>query len=430
MEKLSKELKKNIEKLGYTDFTEIQAKVVPEVLLGNDVLGQSYTGSGKTASFLIPLIEIIDPEDPKQKIIIAPTRELALQISQELAGLTKGMGVKSVIVVGGEPQQPQKRALKSGVQFIIGTPGRIMDLINQRAIKVTGIDTVVLDEVDELLNMGFLEDLELILSKLPRDRQNLFFSATINPKIKKLCEKHSKELIVINTNSKSQVKNKNVEQKYVVAKQGEKNDLLAKLLMLNTAEKSIVFVRTKRSADEVKSYLQREGFSVDTIHGDLTQQTRTKIYHNFKTGSLKILVATDVAARGIHIDNLEFVYNYDIPENKEYYTHRIGRTGRAGNKGTAISFVTPKEKRFFASKFLEKSEKAIEITGPSKKEIADSMLDNLVSQMDAVRSDSSSKIDDKLIAQLYAKYFNEQEIIDVLVNYILKKEKIQTGGGR
>ena len=335
---------KSIEKMGFEEASPIQAQTIPLALEGKDIIGQAQTGTGKTAAFGIPLMENIDIDNENvQGIVIAPTRELAIQVSEELFKLGYGKRARVLAVYGGQDIDRQIRALKKKPHIIVGTPGRLLDHIKRKNIKLGGVHTVVLDEADEMLNMGFIEDIELILSTVPDERQTLLFSATMPDPIRKIAERFMQEPVLVRVKAKEMTCIA-IEQFYLELKESEKFDTLARLFDIQTPDLAIVFGSTKRRVDELASALNIRGYMAEGIHGDLSQAKRLSVLKKFKEGSIDVLVATDVAARGLDISGVTHVYNFDIPQDPESYVHRIGRTGRAGKHGIAITFVTPRER--------------------------------------------------------------------------------------
>ncbi|MGE8081939.1 DEAD/DEAH box helicase [Peribacillus loiseleuriae] len=335
---------KSIERMGFEEASPIQAQTIPLALEGKDIIGQAQTGTGKTAAFGIPLIENIDLQDDNvQGIVIAPTRELAIQVSEELFKLGYGKRTRVMAVYGGQDIDRQIRALKKKPHIIVGTPGRLLDHIKRKNIKLGNVHTVVLDEADEMLNMGFIEDIESILSNVPGERQTLLFSATMPDPIRKIAERFMKDPTLVRVKAKEMTVSL-IDQYYIELRENEKFDTLARLLDIQTPELAIVFGRTKRRVDELSSALNVRGYSAEGIHGDLSQAKRLSVLKKFKEGNIDVLVATDVAARGLDISGVTHVYNFDIPQDPESYVHRIGRTGRAGKHGEAITFVTPRER--------------------------------------------------------------------------------------
>ncbi|MBT2646565.1 DEAD/DEAH box helicase [Bacillus sp. ISL-34] len=335
---------KSIEKMGFEEASPIQSQTIPLALEGKDIIGQAQTGTGKTAAFGIPLMENIDINNENvQGIVIAPTRELAIQVSEELFKLGYGKRARVLAVYGGQDIDRQIRALKKKPHIIVGTPGRLLDHIKRKNIKLGGVHTVVLDEADEMLNMGFIEDIESILSTVPDERQTLLFSATMPDPIRKIAERFMQEPVLVRVKAKEMTVDR-IEQYYLELKESEKFDTLARLFDIQTPDLAIVFGRTKRRVDELASALNIRGYMAEGIHGDLSQAKRLSVLKKFKDGNIDVLVATDVAARGLDISGVTHVYNFDIPQDPESYVHRIGRTGRAGKHGIAITFVTPRER--------------------------------------------------------------------------------------
>ena len=340
---LSPELLKSVERAGFEEATPIQSETIPLALEGKDVIGQAQTGTGKTAAFGLPMLEKIDANRQElQGLVIAPTRELAIQTQEELYRLGRDKRVRVQAVYGGADIGRQIRGLKDRPHIVVGTPGRMLDHINRHTLKLGTVETLVLDEADEMLNMGFLEDIESIISKVPDQRQTLLFSATMPPAIKNIGVKFMKDPTHVKIKTKEMTADL-IDQYYVRAKEYEKFDVMTRLLDVQSPELTIVFGRTKRRVDELARGLEARGYRAEGIHGDLSQQKRMSVLRSFKSGHLDILVATDVAARGLDISGVTHVYNYDIPQDPESYVHRIGRTGRAGKGGMSVTFVTPNE---------------------------------------------------------------------------------------
>ena len=341
---LNNKILRAVRDMGFEEPSPIQARAIPLEREGKDIIGQAQTGTGKTAAFGIPLLEKVDPKSRKlQAIVLCPTRELAIQVAEEIRRLAKYMhGVKVLPVYGGQEIVKQIRSLKDGVQIVIGTPGRVMDHMRRKTIKTAAIHTVVLDEADEMLNMGFLEDMETILSQLPQERQTLMFSATMPQEIMDIARRFQKDPEVVKVVKKELTVPK-VTQYYYDVKPKNKVEVLCRLLDLYSPKLSVVFCNTKKGVDELVLALQGRGYFAEGLHGDLKQEQRDRVMNGFRNGRTEILVATDVAARGIDVDDVEAVFNYDIPQDDEYYVHRIGRTGRAGREGKAFSLVVGKE---------------------------------------------------------------------------------------
>lgn len=330
--------------MGFEEASPIQAKAIPVQMEGLDIIGQAQTGTGKTAAFGIPLLQKIDSKNKKlQAIALCPTRELAIQVADEIRNLAKYMhGVKILPIYGGQDIARQIRGLKDGTQIIIGTPGRVMDHMRRKTVKFDQVHTVIMDEADEMLNMGFLEDMETILSQLPEERQTIMFSATMPDAIQKIAKTFQKDPQVVRVVKKELTVPK-VTQYYYEVKPKTKVEVMCRLLDMYAPKLSVAFCNTKRQVDELVTELQGRGYFAEGLHGDLKQIQRDRVMNSFRKGRTEILVATDVAARGIDVDDVEAVFNFDIPQDDEYYVHRIGRTGRAGREGIAFSFVVGKE---------------------------------------------------------------------------------------
>lgn len=332
-----------INKFGFEETTPIQAQTIPVAIAGRDLIGQAPTGTGKTIAFGIPIVENINSgHAPAQAIVITPTRELAIQVCEELNKVANFKEIHALPIYGGQDISRQIRALKKRPEIIVGTPGRLMDHMRRKTIRLDNIKMVVLDEADEMLNMGFVEDIETILKEIPSERQTLLFSATMPRRIQQLAEQFMKNPEVIRVAPK-EVTVANTDQYYIEILENKKFDVLCNLLDTNAPTSAIVFGRTKRRVDEVAEALNKRGYSAEPIHGDLNQAKRDSVMNQFRQNMIEILVATDVAARGLDIGSVTHVYNYDIPQDPESYVHRVGRTGRAGKQGAAITLVTPRE---------------------------------------------------------------------------------------
>ena len=335
---IDERLKANIIKKGYITPTPIQDKTIPHILKGQDVVGIANTGTGKTAAFLIPLIHKVLTNEKENILIVVPTRELALQIEEELRDFIPGMQLSSVSCVGGAPIGSQIRALRYRNEFVIGTPGRIKDLIERKCLNLSHFKTVVLDEADRMLDMGFVNDMRFMMNLMPKNRHTLFFSATTSPEVNGLIKEFLKDPISISV--KTQDTAKNVDQDVVKVSRGEnKLDVLHSMLIQKDFNKVLIFGRTKHGVEKLTSLLVGRGFRAESIHGNKNQSGRQRSLKLFKEGKVQILVATDVAARGLDISDVSHVINFDIPATYEDYVHRIGRTGRAGKKGKALTFI-------------------------------------------------------------------------------------------
>jgi ATP-dependent RNA helicase DeaD len=341
---LSAELLKAIDKLGFEQAAPVQAEAIPILMHGRDVVGQSQTGSGKTAAFAVPAIEKVDPDKrATQVLILCPTRELAVQVSEEVHKLALfKRGVHALPIYGGQSYERQLFGLKQGAHIVIGTPGRVMDHMRRATLRLDSIKMVILDEVDVMLNMGFRDDIELILQSTPKERQTVVFSATIPRPIQELIKKYTRDPQSVKIEQKAMTV-PTVEQVYYEVDRRYKIELLTRLIDIHDLKLGIIFCNTKRMVDDLVDHLNAQGYSADRLHGDMNQAQRDRVMNKFRKSGLEFLVATDVAARGIDVDDIEVVFNYDLPYDGEDYVHRIGRTGRAGRSGRAISFAAGRE---------------------------------------------------------------------------------------
>ena len=367
-----------IEDMGFEETSPIQTQAIPAVCEGIDVVGQAQTGTGKTAAYTIPMLMKINPQIKKpQAIVLCPTRELAVQVAEEIRKLAKYMSdIKVLPVYGGQEIVRQIKSLKTGVQIIVGTPGRVMDQRRRKTVKFDNINMVILDEADEMLDMGFREDMETILTDTPQDRQTVMFSATMPKAIMDIARNFQKDAKVIKVVRK-ELTVSNIEQFYYEVRPKNKTEVLCRLIDIYNPRLSVVFCNTKRQVDELISELKGRGYFADGIHGDMKQQQRDRVMDDFRSGKVDILIATDVAARGIDVDDVDMVFNYDIPQDEEYYVHRIGRTGRAGRSGMALSFISGKEvyklkdiERYCKTKILAKPV-------PSLDDVKNTKVDNM-----------------------------------------------------
>ncbi|MGF7045797.1 ATP-dependent RNA helicase DeaD [Paenibacillus sp. DS2015] len=336
-----------ITELGFEESTPIQDQAIPIAMAGRDLIGQAQTGTGKTAAFGIPLISKISKEEERiMALIMTPTRELAIQVAEEIGKIARFKGIRSLAIYGGQDISRQIRSLKNKPQIIIGTPGRLLDHINRKTIRLNDVQTVVLDEADEMLDMGFMDDIQSILKLVPAERQTMLFSATMPANIQKLAQQflnNPEHISVIPKHISAPL----IDQAYIEVPERQKFEALSRLIDMESPDLAIVFGRTKRRVDELSEALQKRGYSADGLHGDLSQNQRDAVMRKFRDGSIDVLVATDVAARGLDVSGVTHVINFDLPQDPESYVHRIGRTGRAGKEGTAWSFVTPREMDHF-----------------------------------------------------------------------------------
>jgi len=341
---LREELMQAINELGYSEPTPIQAAIIPIMLKGADVIGQAQTGTGKTAAFALPILHSFTPQRHVQALILAPTRELALQVADSMTEYGKHLDVRVLAVYGGQPYGPQISRLNRGVDVVVGTPGRLLDLIERNALNIKHIRTLVLDEADEMLNMGFMEDVEKILSETPAERQTALFSATLPPRIRSLANRFMRDPQPV-TIKRETLTLASTEQRYYLVHENEKTNALTRLFEVEPIKSALIFARTRAETATLANELVVRGIPAEAIHGDLDQNARERVLGRFRANQLKVLVATDVAARGLDIEDISHVFNYHLPDDAEVYVHRIGRTGRAGKTGIAITLVSPREKR-------------------------------------------------------------------------------------
>lgn len=341
---LRDEIMRAITELGYSTPTPIQAALIPIMLTGADVIGQAQTGTGKTAAFALPLLQNFQPQKQPQALILAPTRELALQVADSMSEYGKHLRVRVLAVYGGQPYGPQIGSLKRGVDVVVGTPGRLNDLLERKVLDLTGIKTVVLDEADEMLNMGFIEDVEKILGMTPAERQTALFSATMPPRIRALANRFMRDpqSVLIKRTALTALA---IEQRYYLVHESDKTSALTRLFEIEPIKSALIFARTRAETATLANELVVRGIPAEAIHGDLDQNARERVLGRFRSNQLKVLVATDVAARGLDIDDISHVFNFHLPDDAEVYIHRIGRTGRAGKTGVAITLLAPREKR-------------------------------------------------------------------------------------
>ena len=382
---LSEEIQKAVRYMGFEEASPIQAKAIPAMISGIDLIGQAQTGTGKTAAFGIPILEKVDPKLKKlQAIVLCPTRELAIQVADEIRNLSRYMhGIKVLPIYGGQDIVKQIRSLKSGTQIVIGTPGRVMDHMRRKTMKMDFVHTVVLDEADEMLNMGFREDIEFVLSGVPEERQTVLFSATMPKPIMEITKKFQDNAKVIKV-TKKELTVPNIEQYYYDVKPKKKEEVLSRLLDIYSPRLSVVFCNTKKQVDLLVNALLGRGYFAAGLHGDMKQEQRDRVMQGFRTGKTEILVATDVAARGIDVDEVEAVFNYDLPQDDEYYVHRIGRTGRAGREGRAFSFVSGKE--VYKLKEIQRycKTKIYAQKVPSLNDVANTKMENILDDVERV----------------------------------------------
>src|SRR5271170_778307 len=416
---LSPELLKAIEKLGFEQAAPIQAEAIPILMQGKDVVGQSQTGSGKTAAFAAPAIEKVDvARRDTQVLILCPTRELAIQVSEEVHKLALfKRGLHALPVYGGQSYDRQLVGLRQGAHIVIGTPGRVMDHMRRGTLKLAAIKMVILDEVDVMLNMGFRDDIELILQATPKERQTVFFSATIPRPIQQLIEKYSRDPQQVRIEQKA-LTVPTVEQVYYEVDRRYKIDLLTRLIDIHDLKLGIIFCNTKRMVDDLVDHLNAQGYSADRLHGDMTQMMRDRVMQKFRKSGLEFLVATDVAARGIDVDDVEVVFNYDLPYDGEDYVHRIGRTGRKGRSGRAISFASGRE--IFQIRNIERYTNMRIQRGqpPTANEVEEARTMVFLEKLRATLKGGDYKRHDSLIERLLEEGFASTDIASALIHQL------------
>jgi len=379
---LSESTVKSVEDIGYKVPTPIQLQAIPIVLDGIDIVGQAQTGTGKTAAFMLPILEKINPKNKNvQVLVLCPTRELAVQVHDETKKFAKNnRSINILSIYGGQSYDPQIRGLKTGVQIVVGTPGRVIDHMKRRTLKLDNLKFMVLDEADEMLNMGFKDDIESILEQTPQERQTLLFSATMPAEILKIARTHQRDPEVIKITPK-EISNRHIEQYYIEVKSRDRMQAMIRCIDAMGIASSIVFTNTKREVDDLVSKLQSEGYVAEGLHGDLKQVQRDRVMHAFRHKKVNILVATDIAARGIDVHNIDAVFNFDIPLNEENYVHRIGRTGRAGETGISITFVFGRD--MFKLRRIEAftKSKMQKMPVPKAEDIKNNRIDKFVSDL-------------------------------------------------
>ena len=341
---LRDEIMQAIAELGYSTPTPIQAALIPIMLTGADVIGQAQTGTGKTAAFALPILQHFQRQKNPQALVLAPTRELALQVANSLNEYGKHLHVRVLAVYGGQPYGPQIGSLKRGVDVVVGTPGRLNDLLERKVLVLSDVKTVVLDEADEMLNMGFVEEVEKILATTPTERQTALFSATMPARIRKLADRFMRDPQTVAV-KRSALTASAIEQRYYLVHESDKTNALTRLFEIEPIKSALIFARTRAETATLANELVVRGIPAEAIHGDLDQNARERVLGRFRANQLKVLVATDVAARGLDIDDISHVFNYHLPDDAEVYIHRIGRTGRAGKTGVAITLLSPRERR-------------------------------------------------------------------------------------
>lgn len=422
---LDERLLRATKEMGFEVASPIQEFAIPHALKGLDLVGQAQTGTGKTAAFGLPMLQQIDPDNRQiQGLVLCPTRELAIQVADEIRKLSKYLhGIKIIAIYGGQDINQQIKAMKGGVSIVIGTPGRVMDHMRRKTLRLQNLKMITLDEADEMLNMGFREDIETILQETPSERQTLLFSATMPKPIMEIAKTYQKDAKIIKV-VKKELTVDNIKQTYYRIRPQSRIDALCRLLDVHQPTLSVVFCNTKRGVDQLADDLQTRGYSAEALHGDLKQHQRDRVMNGFRRGTVTILVATDVAARGIDVDNVDAVFNYELPQDEEYYVHRIGRTGRAGRKGLAFSFVSGKD--FARLKTIERYCKTkIEQTPiPTGKEVTKIRFNKLFKDAQEIsEAEDLEKIASRLIKKCEKEEVSLVQITAALVRMQLGHEK-------
>lgn len=413
-----------VTEMGFSEMTPIQQQAIPLLMEGRDVIGQAQTGTGKTAAFGIPMLQRVEEENRNlQGLILCPTRELAIQAAEELRKFSKYMhGIKMVPIYGGQDITRQIKALKGGAQIIVGTPGRVMDHMRRHTIKLQDIKMVVLDEADEMLNMGFREDMETILSQIESEHQTALFSATMPQAILDITDQYQQDAELVRV-TKKELTIPLVKQYYFVVKSIYKEEVISRLLVTYGFKRSIIFCNTKKMVDDLAENLKARGYQAEGLHGDMTQKQRDFVMGRFKSGNLEILIATDVAARGIDVDDLEAVFNYDVPQDIEYYVHRIGRTGRAGREGMAFTFAYGRD--LYRIRDIERvcKTKMTEMKVPKASEIMAIKLDKVLeSAVKTAEKTDLEKLTDQIEEKLADYEADPMELLAALVKQQLGDE--------
>ncbi len=415
---LEEEYLQAVEKLGYNQPTPIQVETIPLMLSGRDVLAQSQTGTGKTAAFMLPILQRLGQGNGTPRaLVLAPTRELAKQVADATAGFARVSGSKVLAVYGGQSYEIQTRGLSRGVDILVGTPGRLLDFIRQGKLDLSQVEVLVLDEADEMLEMGFIDDVETILDELPESRQMSLFSATLPAQIQKLAAKYLNDPVKVSINPK-QVTVAETEQKFYRVREETKLPALCCLLETDEVSSALIFVRTKAKAQDLADELMRRGFSADSLHGDLNQSRRELVLNRFRKGIVTQLVATDVAARGLDINDVSHVFNYDMPQDAEDYVHRIGRTGRAGKKGVAITLLTPRERSRMNQIQAFTRQPVTETQLPGAAEVQQKRDERLIEQVSGQLLAGVNHTEKQLLDKLRMSGFNSDEVAVGLIRLL------------
>ena len=427
---LSREVLQAIEEMGFVNPSEVQEGTIPKILDGHDLLAQAQTGTGKTASFGIPMIEKIQDNNYEtlQALVLVPTRELARQVSEELKKLSKHKTfIRVLAIYGGADMGKQLRELKKGASIVVGTPGRIMDHMKRKTLDLSSLKFLVLDEADEMFDMGFRDDMKTIIEKTNDDRQTLFFSATFDNEIKefsKLYQNNPKKVII----EKKELTAEKIKQYYLELNRNMKTEILNRLILIHKPKKSIIFCNTKRMVENLEEEIAQKGYKVDSLHGDMRQSSRDNVMKKFRKGTIDVLIATDVAARGLDVSDIDIVFNYDLPQQAEYYVHRIGRTARAGKKGLSFSFVTSRDYPKFREIEKYANIKMERIDLPTKGDLERESMENLFDRVskNILKAEDNveySEVLNKLLAQGHSLYDISASLLK-MVNESSKNRKI------
>lgn len=426
---LSPEVLKAVEKMGFEEASPIQTAAIPVLMEGRDVVGQSQTGSGKTAAFAIPVIERVDAANRfPQALILCPTRELAVQVAEEVSKLASGKrGVVELPIYGGASYERQNRGLRDGAQIIIGTPGRIMDHLDRGTLKLDRVSTIVLDEADRMLDMGFRDDIQTILDQTPEERQTVFFSATMPRAIQELVKRYTNDPVSVAIETKS-MSGPAIDQVYYEVDRRSKLEALCRIIDLQDVKCAIIFCATKMMCDQLCEHLVARGYVADKLHGDITQTARERVMKRFRERRVEFLVATDVAARGLDVDDIEVVFNYDLPHDGEDYVHRIGRTGRAGRSGRAVTFVAGREIRKLENMIHYTKGRIRRERVPSLEELEEKRTNHTFEQLRETLESGEYTRRDEFVDRLLDQSHSPTDIASALMHLLMTEAKRAAGG--
>jgi len=421
--KLHPQLVQTVADLGYTSPTPIQSAIIPVMLTGQDVIGQAQTGTGKTAAFSLPILNNLAPDQTHvQCLVLTPTRELAMQVADAMDKYGRSLGIRVLAVYGGQPYSRQIGRLKKSVDIVVGTPGRLLDLIRKQALDLNSVSTVVLDEADEMLSMGFIEDIEAILDETPLARQTALFSATMPPEIRRLADRYM-HAPQSHTVARKELTVDTVEQRCYLVNQADKLAALTRLFEIEPITSALIFARTRLGTGELANELTVRGFPAEALNGDMSQDTRERVLSRFRHHQIKVLVATDVAARGLDIEDISHVFNYDLPQDPEIYVHRVGRTGRAGKTGIAISLLTPKERWHWRKIEAYTRQKVTQSTLPTIEDIQMHREAQLMEQVMVWLQRGRCRREREMVAELMEAGYDPMEIAAVSLKLARAEEK-------